>query len=143
MIMRAMHDPFLERFFSRISREAAESFTDDQLLSIKQAFADQVGRDHSVDVRLSVPMLFRRYYVVFIAGPERRDHARRRRDKVGRRRVARTTNFAFMLIILLLGLMSVLGVLYLLKSALGIDLLPNTSFGVWKSVQEQIGLMFR
>ena len=52
MIMRAMHDPFLERFFSRIPREMAESFSDDQLLAVKQAFADQAGRVHSVPIRL-------------------------------------------------------------------------------------------
>jgi len=140
--MRAMHDPFLERFFSRISREAAESFTDDQLLAIKQGFADQVGRDHSIDVRMSIPLLLRRYYLVFIAGPERRDHARRRRDRSARR-LGKSTNFAFMLIVLFLSALSILGLLYLLKSAIGIDLLPDTSLGVWKSVREQFGLMFR
>jgi len=142
MIMRAMHDPFLERFFSRISRESAESFTDDQLLAIKQGFADQVGRVHSVDIRWSVPLMFQRYYMVFIAGPERRDHARRRRDKAGRGG-AKTINFTFMLVMLFLGLTSILGVLYLLKSALGINLLPDTSLGIWKSVLEQFGMMFR
>ncbi len=142
MIMRAMHDPFLERFFSRISREAAESFSDDQLLAIKQAFADQVGRDHSIDIRLSVPLLFRRYYMVFIAGPERRDRARRRRDKAGRRGANRAS-LGFMLLMLIVMLMSLLGFLYLLKSALGIDLLPDMSLGIWKTISEQFGLMFR
>lgn len=142
MIMRAMHDPFLERFFSRISREAAESFTDDQLLAVKQAFADQVGRDHSIDIRMSVPLLFRRYYLVFISGPERRDQARRRRDRAARR-MAKRTNVAFMITMLLFGVFSILGMLYLLKSALGIDLLPDTSLGIWTSVREQFGLMFR
>ncbi len=48
-----------------------------------------------------------------------------------------------MLIMLLSGVFSILGMLYLLKSALGIDLLPDTSLGLWTSVREQFGLMFR
>ncbi|MDP6566041.1 MAG: 3-phosphoshikimate 1-carboxyvinyltransferase [Alphaproteobacteria bacterium] len=142
MIMRAMHDPFLERFFSRIPREVAESFDDDQLLAIKRAFADQAGKIHSIDIRLSVPLLLRRYYVVLIAGPERRDRARRRRDRAARP-VATAANFLFMLTMVLMVIMAIAGVLYLLKSALGIDLLPDTSLGVWKSVREQFDLMFR
>jgi hypothetical protein len=142
MIMRAMHDPFLERFFSRIPREMAESFSDDQLLAVKQAFADQVGRAHSIDVRVSVPLLLRRYYVVFIAGPERRDRARRQRDK-GARRLAKRTNIIFMIFLASVGLFSLLGVLYLVKSALGVNLLPDFSLGLWRQVAEQFGLMFR
>jgi len=142
MIMRAMHDPFLEQFFSRIPRDMAESFSDDQLLAIKRAFADQVGKDHSIDIRVSLPLLFRRYYMVFIAGPERRDQARRRRDK-GTRRIAKGTNIVFMIFLSFWGVISVLGMLYLLKSALGIDLLPDTSLGFWRGVSEQFSLMFR
>jgi hypothetical protein len=41
------------------------------------------------------------------------------------------------------GIFSILGMLYLLKSALGIDLLPDTSLGIWKSVQEQFDMIFR
>lgn len=142
MIMRAMHDPFLERFFSRIPREMAESFTDDQLFAVKQAFADQSARDHSIDIRLSLPLLFQRYYVVLICGPERRDRARRRRDRAAHQ-LARRTNVVFMTTLLLFSALSLLGMIYILKSALGIDLVPNTSLGFWTSVREQFSLMFR
>ncbi len=142
MSRRAMHDPFLERFFSRISREMAESFSDEQLLAVKQAFADQVGRDHAIDLRLSLPLLFRRYYMVFIAGPERRDQSRRRRDR-SNNRIAKRTNVVFMIFMLIFGFFSIIGMLYLLKSALGIDLWPNSSLGIWSAVREQFGLVFR
>ena len=103
---------------------------------------NRIGTVHSIDIRVSVPLLFRRYYLVFIAGPERRDKIRRQRDQ-GSRRMAKQTNVVFMIFMSFLGLSSLLGMLYLLKSALGIDLLPDTSLGLWQQVTEQLGLMFR
>lgn len=32
--------------------------------------------DHAVNIRLSIPLVFRRFYVTIVAGPERRDRER-------------------------------------------------------------------
>jgi hypothetical protein len=55
MVSRARHDPFLERFFARIPREVAASFTDDRLLAVKQAFAAHGEAGYSIDLGAGPP----------------------------------------------------------------------------------------
>ncbi len=38
-------------------------------------------QEHPVDIRLSIPLLFRRFYVTIVAGPERRSRERRAVDR--------------------------------------------------------------
>ncbi len=40
--------------------------------------------DHPVDVRLSIPILWRRFYFVLLAGPERRSAERRKYERARR-----------------------------------------------------------
>tara|TARA_R110002167_G_scaffold24436_4_gene85939 strand:- start:11 stop:439 length:429 start_codon:yes stop_codon:yes gene_type:complete len=141
MYMRALNDPFLERFFARIPRELVTSFSDDQLLAIKQAFAEDMTRTHSLDFRISVPLLLGRFYFVAVAGPERRTKARRRRERT-RRPPRRLFNTLFSLSLLAITLLALLGAAYTLKSAFGINLLPDTSLGLWTEIKTQFRLMF-
>jgi len=142
MLDRAIGDPFLERFFSRIPRQVAASFTDDQLLAVKTAFAHQWGGSHSVDLRFSLPLPLRRWYVVLILGPERRSPQRRRHDRE-RHPLASLAHALFAGAFALFLTMAFLGLAYLVKSALGIDLFPDMSLGLWHEVREQFRLMFR
>jgi hypothetical protein len=41
-------------------------------------------RSHPVDIRISIPLPFRRFYVTIVAGPERRSSARRASDRRSR-----------------------------------------------------------
>lgn len=142
MVSRALHDPFLERFFARIPREVAASFTDDQLLAVKRAFAAHGEAGHSIDLRLSFPLLLGRWYLVLILGPERRSRARRRSDRQFHP-LATLGNALAALLLLLLLTGAVLGLLYVAKSALGVDLLPNFSLGLWSGLKEQARHLFR
>lgn len=142
MYMRAINDPFLERFFARVPKDIAASFNDDQLLAIKQAFAESASRSHALDLRLSLPFLFSRFYFVVIAGPERRSKANRVR-RLPRRRITRFANTAFTVAVLVLTLLALIGSVYVLKSAFGIDLLPDTSLGLWTEIKTQVRLMLR
>lgn len=142
MYMRAINDPFLERFFSRIPKDIAESFNDDQLLAIKQAFAENSSRSHALDLRLSVPALFGRIYLVVIAGPERRRRAGRIRP-LPRRRTTRIANTVFSLTVVAFTLLALTGAFYVAKSAFGIDILPDTSLGLWTEIKTQVRLMLR
>lgn len=142
MVSRALHDPFLERFFARIPREVAASFTDDQLLAVKRAFAAHGEAGHSIDLRLSFPLLIGRWYLVLILGPERRSRGRRRRDRDAHPLSTLGNAFAALLLLLLLA-GAALGALYVVKSALGVDLLPNFSFGIWSGLKEQARMLFR
>jgi hypothetical protein len=39
------------------------------------------GRNHFINIRLSIPLVFTRVYVTLVAGKERRDDARRRAER--------------------------------------------------------------
>ena len=78
---------FNERFehmlFSRMSPGLAESFTDDQVSAIKTAFGAEHWVDHPIDLRFSLPLL--RWYLVVVAGPDRRARTRYRYGRRSRR----------------------------------------------------------
>lgn len=77
MAIKPTNDPFLDRFLRRLSPELAESFTQAQLAAVKIAFGGRAWGAHPVDIRTSFPFLWRRYYIVLIAGRERRAAKRR------------------------------------------------------------------
>lgn len=68
-------DPFLSRLLNRMPESMVESFTDAQLEALRSAMVNPAR--HKVDIRLSIPTPFKRFYLVFLAGPERRSKARR------------------------------------------------------------------
>jgi hypothetical protein len=66
------NDPFVQKFFARIPPETAATFTDTQLAELKRVFQGRVEEQHAVDIRLSVPIFKRRFYLVYLLGKENR-----------------------------------------------------------------------
>ncbi len=66
------NDPFIKQFFARIPDQTAAIFTDTQLTELKSVFRDRVGKRHPVDIRISIPFLKQRFYVVLVMGKEKR-----------------------------------------------------------------------
>lgn len=77
---------------------------------------DRVWMAHPVDIRVSLPLPFGRYYLTLVAGPERRS-AERRASESARRPVATMGNF-----------------LFLFASALGINCLAVVGLLLYSSV---------
>jgi hypothetical protein len=67
--------------------------------AIAKAAADG-GNDHSVDIRLSLPLPFRPFYLAVLAGPERRSAERRSSDR--RRHLIRAANILFLIAVAVL-----------------------------------------
>jgi hypothetical protein len=110
---RSVQDPFLPRFQLRNPQNAATSFTDAQLVAIKQIFDQQGGGNHKVDVRVSLPPLFRRYYFAIFSGTEK--HSRvRRRSEARLHPIFRAANKVFLSLLLVFALFSVIGFLFAL-----------------------------
>jgi len=65
-------DPFLELMFSRMSPGARDLFSPIQMDEIKRAFAARAFGAHAVEIRRSVQLFGKAYYIVFLAGRERR-----------------------------------------------------------------------
>jgi hypothetical protein len=68
----SQNDPFVQKFFARIPPETATTFTDAQLAELKRVFNVRVEQKHSVDIRLSVPIFKRRFYLVYLLGKDNR-----------------------------------------------------------------------
>ena len=119
------HDPFIAGLKERLPEELRESFTEEQLEALKLAFGTRSWGKHSVDMRGTVKFWHRRYYFVFLAGRNYRQLSRLEQELS---LLGKATVLA--VILLACGLVGLL-LLYLLKSALGIDIFPDYSFGVW------------
>lgn len=77
---------------------------------------DRVWMAHPVDIRVSMPLPFGRYYLTLVAGPERRSAERRAQERA-RRPVTTMGNF-----------------LFFLASALGINCLAVVGLLLYSSV---------
>lgn len=118
-------DSFVEGLKERLPTDLKDSFTDEQLEALKVAFGARKWGRHRLDLRGTVSIWRWRYYFVLLLGRNRRDLSRVQQELS---RLAKATVIGvFLLFSLLLGLVF----LYLVKSALGINLLPNFSLGLW------------
>lgn len=72
--------PALDDFLTNIPPYIAATFTRNQLEAIAAALEKRKWQRHPVDIRLSLPCLWKRFYVVFIAGEERRSPDRRKAE---------------------------------------------------------------
>lgn len=121
-------DPFQKLFFSRIPEDVAESFSPAQLDAVKLAFGARSSGAHAVDVRFTVPVAGRSWYVVLLAGRVRRMHMHlHHRGMLKRllRRMWRTGHALMATTLVVIGMFALLIVLYVGKRALGIDIFPG------------------
>ena len=119
------NDIALRKLLQRMPKKIQDSFTEEQLANIKIAIGARTWGSHVIDLRSTFKMFRYRYYYVFVAGRNRRElSARERRIGLFIQAVALAS---FLMFSTLMGIL----VLYLIKSALGIDIIPGFSFGVW------------
>lgn len=116
----------IDRVITTIPTDVLNSLDHKQLTAIKKAVAINSGyNDHYVDFRPVIGIGRWRYYAVFLLGKDRR--------KVPRNQMTITTIIKALQIVfglLFLFIAAVLA-LYLIKSALGIDIFKHFSFGIW------------
>jgi hypothetical protein len=115
---------FARRFLASLPPELAASFTREQLLGVQRCFGLRHGGTHPLDVRRSVWTPFGRFYVVLLAGPERRAPDRRSFERLlrGGWRLGSALLASGALAVLVL---ASFGALLALKLLLGIDLVPG------------------
>ncbi|UAY91186.1 hypothetical protein KSL88_17010 [Pectobacterium polaris] len=116
----------IERFYEALDGKTDTELTSEQRLAVEQAVLSITASSmHWVDVRKSFPLFNKRYYFVFLFGL---DHRKRPRKESTLSRILLTalillTGFSCMLAALLM--------LYMIKSALGIDIFPHFHLGIW------------
>ncbi|MDO9043643.1 MAG: hypothetical protein Q7U64_15095 [Desulfocapsaceae bacterium] len=119
------HDPFVKGLLTRLPEAERGSFSDNQLVALKVALGARHWGKHAFDLRNTIGLWHWRYYYVIIGGRERRQLSSRQRE------MATLAQALFLAVVLLFSSLLGLLVLYLVKSALGIDMLPAFSLGIW------------
>jgi hypothetical protein len=115
-----------ERYLQRLEPELLTSFSPEQLTAIRQLLQAVVPKPSPkiVDIRVVINLIVQRYYVVLWMGKDIR-----RAQRSDRSWLARVVNLGIAALLLvglnLLITMTTIGSLYLLKSALGINIFAD------------------
>ena len=125
----------VEIFYRALDEGTLDNLSEKEVKAVERAVMVLGGRDdHIVDWRVSFPFFFKRFYMVFLLG---RDFRQQQRE-----RSVFTILFLSLVVTIIGSILTVAIVLflYLIKSALGIDIFEYFSFGVWDWFKELIGV---
>ncbi len=117
----------IKGILEKMPENVADSFNEEQLTHLFTILGSRSWGNHSIDSRgtFKIPFYKWRFYYVFLMGKNHRDLSRQEK------KVSLIGQSLFISIFLLLCAGLGLLVLYLIKSALGIDIFPNFSLGIW------------
>ena len=115
----------LRKLLGRMPEEVQDSLTEKQLVNIKIAIGARTWGTLAIDLRSTVKFFRYRYYYVLVAGRNRRELTIRER-RIGLL-IQAVALGGFLTFSAMFGIL----ILYLLKSAAGIDIFPGFSLGVW------------
>lgn len=132
-IKHSIHDSYtIRRLLEKMPPHMANSFTEQQLIELNKAMGGRSWGKHKLDVRGTINVWRTSYYFVFLAGRNVRDLSRLE-QQISRFTLALLSTL-FLLFSLVLGLL----VIYLVKSALGINLFEGFSLGIWSWFKENV-----
>jgi hypothetical protein len=112
---------------SRLPQETASLLTDTQLSHLKVAIGSGQYRKHKVDLRGTLPVPFFTYRIYFVLLMGRNIRSLSRQEKS----IAVTSMLLLTVIFLVFSTTLGLVIIYVLKSALGINLFEGYSLGLW------------
>ncbi|MBU1438879.1 MAG: 3-phosphoshikimate 1-carboxyvinyltransferase [Gammaproteobacteria bacterium] len=118
-------DPGIKKLLSRMPAEVGASFSEQQLAHLRIALGARQWGKHQLDIRGTLRIFHWRYYYVLVAGRNSRD-GQRSQQQLSRLMLALVIS-----VLLVISTMFGLLVLYLVKSALGIDIFEGFSLGIW------------
>ncbi|KAA8601450.1 hypothetical protein F0Z19_1177 [Vibrio cyclitrophicus] len=119
-------DPAIINLLNRMPKHVQASFSDEQLSHLKVAIGARQWGKHALDCRGVIKFFKYRYYFVILAGRNRRELSQAEKKAS---RVAQA-------IVVTISLFTILLILYLIKSVLGINVFEGFSFGIWSYFKE-------
>ncbi|QJR80196.1 3-phosphoshikimate 1-carboxyvinyltransferase [Alteromonas pelagimontana] len=122
--------PTIQRVLREMPPEVADTFSDDQLRHLNKALGGRSWARHKIDCRGSFNFWRGSYYFVFLAGKNVRELTRL--EQQTSRITLALLGTLFLVFSFAVGMLF----LYLLKSALGIDLLDGISLGIWDKFRQ-------
>ena len=108
-------DGFIARFLSRVPADVAPTFSQAQLLAIKDFVITNRARP-PVDIRWTIPLIWIRFFIVVLAGPERRPAERLAAERAARP-ILTWSNILVIVVFLAMLLTSFVGMNYALTMA--------------------------
>nr|WP_252728218.1 3-phosphoshikimate 1-carboxyvinyltransferase [Alteromonas sp. C1M14] len=105
--------------------EVAESLSEEQLIAINKALGGRSWARHKVDMRGTISFWRSRFYFVILAGRDRRELTRLEEQ------ISKATTALMLALFVTFSTLFGLLVLYLIKSALGINIFEHFSLGIW------------
>jgi len=136
-------EPFIDRL-KRMPNEILAQFDRQQLDAMRRVFDSYGQGRHAIDRRLTFRLFGRHYYVVLLAGRDKR-HRRRlqERDRRALRPLYRLADGAARIVFVGVVVALVALPLYAIKTMAGVDFLQETGVStLWKAFTEQIGFFF-
>jgi hypothetical protein len=70
-----------DRVLGPMDTEVAKSFTEAQLRELERVLAAPASGRVPIDIRITVPFFWRRYFITFLAGPEQRSVQRLKEER--------------------------------------------------------------
>lgn len=118
-------DAFTLHVMSKIEPQVLKSLNLVQLESIRSAIsANAPFKRHPIDIRVVIPLFFVRLYCVLLIGRDSRA-TQRTLENQRRQTTFRLSKHSLLYIALIAMIPTTLVILYVVKSALGIDILPD------------------
>lgn len=122
-------DTFIVRLLSTMSEDMASTFSDEQLYHLKLASKNGGWGTHTVELRGSIGLWRFKYFYVLLARKEKRQLSQAQNSIYSRLELFTAITLLFV------GSISFIGIVgftfYVIKSALGIDIIPFWSSGIW------------
>lgn len=118
-------DAFTQHVMSRIDQNVFKTLNLVQLEAIRSAIsANAPYKKHPIDIRITIPFFFMKFYLVVLIGKDRRLATRdKEKSRIENTKALSWLVSAYIGASLLIPLLIL--VLYLVKSALGIDIFPE------------------
>ena len=101
---------FIKRFLASVPADVAQTFSQAQLLAIKDFMIDNRARQ-AVDIRWTFPLIWFRFFIVVLAGPERRSAERMAAERAARP-ILTWSNILVIVVFLVMLLTSLVGMNY-------------------------------
>jgi hypothetical protein len=113
---RSGSETIRDRLLKPMDGEVAKFFSEAQLRELERALAASASRRLPIDVRITVPFFWRRYFVTFLAGPEQRSEERLKSERA-KHAIGSFANVCIFVFLLTLFVPALIGLVHIFAAA--------------------------
>jgi hypothetical protein len=106
-----------DRLLGPMNPEIAKSFSEIQLRELERVIAAAPARRLPIDIRITVPFFWRRYFITLLAGPERRSPERLKSERA-KHALWTFANVCFFVFLLVLFVPTFIGLVHIVANGM-------------------------